>query len=425
MMESKRISMSLAEKIEKAIKDHIDRRKDTQGFSTLGLLCSELKGAGRTYHVDLELALQFLLPKFTKRDEWESICDIIYSSGLKSKKIQTSIITILNRWTKNEEQIETLAVYHAFTAYHLSGGTLRRPRLDNEIRLYNEYPAEWNDLVLLSYEGAPDAIISFLVEQVGGDRPRYTAKNIYFRLMMFSKILGNDFNRAMVRVLNSVKNEQDRQKINADIKAIFKISLLPDEQLEESNSGDIYINKATFVAKAFTPELNALKKRISALEDKIKVLSALQTSPSNTQYKIELHPYFSHTPYRSTSYNPGQPTITIAEITEKSNTVLTWQAFTNNGNTIQEKTQSLHALLFRMDNAGTKNLTNQTTIETQNGVLLMNSTLPKEAPQRESSNVKCYQSQTSRCKDDASAAGRHQNPSQTALDTSNRSQSIN
>lgn len=216
---------SLTTKILAAIDDHVARKEDSRGFSKLDSLLGELGDVEKHSPSSVASSLNELLPRLKTFDVkgWEAIRMIIEGAGLKSAALAAAVMKLLDEQKLPES---SHARFQAFLVVRALGGALTRPRLEKESKLYNELRPLWVDLVLSSFREMPDHIIALLEEQISKNQRQFTWEDIARRLPILFRMLGENFNRGIVRITHAVPNLADRQRLAVVVDRAFKINPL-------------------------------------------------------------------------------------------------------------------------------------------------------------------------------------------------------
>ncbi|MEY9755799.1 hypothetical protein [Bradyrhizobium yuanmingense] len=227
MMAKSAKATDLTARIIAAIEDHVSQKEDARGFSKLDALLGEITDEDRYSVESITSSLNELFPRFRTFDVkgWEALRMIIEEAKVKSPVLAAGVMKLLDEQKLPES---SLARFQAFLVVRALGGALTRPRLEKEIKLYNELRPLWVDLVLSTFREMPDHIISLLEEQVKNNQPQFTWSDVARRLPFLFRMLGENFNRGIVRITHAVPNLNDRQSLAALVEKAFKINPLAE-----------------------------------------------------------------------------------------------------------------------------------------------------------------------------------------------------
>lgn len=217
----------IAAALELAVADHVADREDQHGFSRLDALLAELEGMGAKGSEIVEAAVVSLLPKLTTAHPkaWEALRMATAASKLKSDAVASHVIQLLDRF---KEPSDPAARFQAFLIFRQVGGVLTRPRLEQETSMMQHMRPQWVDLVLSACVGAPETMIVFLEEQLRTQAERFTWEDVRKRLPFLFRLLGSDFNRAIVRIVKAVPSKVGREKLAGAVSGSFKLETLAE-----------------------------------------------------------------------------------------------------------------------------------------------------------------------------------------------------
>lgn len=213
--------------IQVAINDHVAGVEDPKGFSKLDVLLATLVD-GQIPKDLLEASLLQILPNVQPAGEraWEALRLIVEGAKIKSATLSTAVMRVLDQ---QKEPSDGLARFQAFLVVRALGGTLVRRRLDEERTLYSEHRPLWVDLVVSSLKGMPDHIVALLEQQASQGAAQFTWRDIIRRLPFLFRLLGDDFNRAIVRITHAIPDAAGKAKLAAIVNKSFNINPLVEQ----------------------------------------------------------------------------------------------------------------------------------------------------------------------------------------------------
>ncbi len=224
----------LAAAMKLAVDDHVADVEDAKGFSKLDAVLASVSN-GHVAHEIVEAAVSRVLPKVIPAGElaWEALRMIVESAKLKSAPIATVVMRMLE---SRGEITDSMSRFQAFLLVRALGRPLVRRQLDDETGLYKEHRALWIDLVVSSLKGMPDHIVTVLEEEVSKGAPEFSGRDVLRRLPHLFHLLGEDFNRAIVRIAHAIPSVPEREKLAAFVKKTFQVDPLAEQAPDGSDA---------------------------------------------------------------------------------------------------------------------------------------------------------------------------------------------
>ncbi|MGY3388726.1 hypothetical protein ACVWW6_001317 [Bradyrhizobium sp. USDA 3311] len=280
----------LARTIEVAIDDHVAAVEDPKGFSKLDVLLATLRD-GQTPNDLMEVSLLQILPKVQPAGEraWEALRLIVEAATIKSAKLSTAVMRILDQ---QGEPTDGLARFQAFLVVRALGGALVRRRLDEERALYSEHRPLWVDLVISSLKGMPDHIVAFLEQQASQGAPQFTWRDIIRRLPFLFRLLGDDFNRAIVRITHAIPNAAGKAKLAEIVNKSFNINPLVEQNpsLEDQQAPQKRFGRLSRLTRAAERGPHASRSMDRVFKDVLSAGMSNLKHQKNIQAAYGIHP---------------------------------------------------------------------------------------------------------------------------------------